>query len=180
VVSGYTTLEVNGNTSGSILDMAQGDVMKGRLVAVSAGFTIETSAGISISLAPAGVERAKFDTSGNFQFNSGYGSVATAYGCRAWARITGGGGSGGLPATGIDAGGNASSLTRNSTGNYTLNFTTSMPDTNYAFSGNQETGNATFVCLIVSYNQYTTGVNFITLNNGTQSDFRYGSVVIFR
>jgi len=118
--------------------------------------------------------------SGNLSFNSGYGSAAVAYGCRAWARITGGGGSGGLPATGIVAGGNASSLTRNSTGNYTLNFTTSMPDADYAFSGNQETGNSTFVCLIVSYNQYTTGVNFITLNNGTQGDFRYGSVAIFR
>jgi hypothetical protein len=120
------------------------------------------------------------DNTAVLKFNSGYGSAAKAYGCRAWARITGGGGSGGLPATGIDAGGNASSLTRNSTGNYTLNFTTSMPDTNYAFSGNQETGNVTFDCLITSYNQYTTGVNFITLNNGTQNDFRYGSLAIFR
>jgi hypothetical protein len=127
-----------------------------------------------------GTERVRITAAGLFQYNNGYGSVATVYGCRAWARITGGGGSGGLPATGIDAGGNASSLVRNSTGNYTLNFTNSMPDTNYAFSGNQETGNITFVCLIISYNQYTTGVNFITLNNGTQSDFRYGSVAIFR
>jgi hypothetical protein len=63
-ISGYTTLEVNGNTSGSILDMAQGDAMKGRLVAVSAGFTIETSAGVPLNFAPAGVNRMTITSAG--------------------------------------------------------------------------------------------------------------------
>jgi hypothetical protein len=63
-IGGYTTLEVNGNTSGSILDMAQGDAMKGRLVAVSAGFTIETSAGIPLAFAPAGTTRMTISTTG--------------------------------------------------------------------------------------------------------------------
>jgi hypothetical protein len=63
-ISGYTTLEVNGNTSGSILDMAQGDAMKGRLVAVSGGFTVETSAGIPINLAPAGTTRMTISSAG--------------------------------------------------------------------------------------------------------------------
>jgi hypothetical protein len=31
-----------------------------------------------------GAERARIDSSGNFKFNSGYGSAATAYGVRAW------------------------------------------------------------------------------------------------
>lgn len=36
-----------------------------------------------------GSERMRIDTSGNLQFNSGYGSVATAYGCRAWVNFDG-------------------------------------------------------------------------------------------
>jgi len=64
------------------------------------------------------------DASRNLRFNSGYGSVATAYGCRAWVKFNG---------TGVIANnGNVSSVTKNSTGNYTVNFTTSMPDVNYS------------------------------------------------
>jgi len=65
------------------------------------------------------------DGVGNFQMNSGYGSVATAYGCRAWASIVGSSGS-------VSAGGNISSVTRNASGNYSVNMTTAMPDANYA------------------------------------------------
>jgi hypothetical protein len=67
--------------------------------------------------------------SGNLQFNSGYGSVATAYGCRAWVNFNGTG----TPA--IRASGNVTSITDNGTGDYTVNFTTAMPDANYAVSG---------------------------------------------
>jgi hypothetical protein len=67
--------------------------------------------------------------SGNLQFNSGYGSVATAYGCRAWVNFNGTG----TPA--IRASGNVSSITDNGTGDYTVNFTTAMPDANYSVSG---------------------------------------------
>ena len=63
---------------------------------------------------------------GLFQFNSGYGSVATAYGCRAWVNFNGTG------TVAIRASGNVSSITDNNTGDYTVNFTTAMPDANYA------------------------------------------------
>ncbi len=126
------------------------------------------------------LERARIDSSSNFQMNSGFGSVATAYGCRVWARVTGGGGSGGLPATSLVAGGNASSFVKNSTGQYTLNFTNAMPDTTYAVSTNQETGNVTFASTIVSYNQYTGSVQVVSDNNSVQADFRYGSIAVFR
>lgn len=62
----------------------------------------------------------------NFQFNSGYGSVATAYGCRAWVNFNGTG------TVAIRASGNVSSITDNGTGTYTVNFTNAMPDANYA------------------------------------------------
>ena len=64
--------------------------------------------------------------SGNLQFNSGYGSVATAYGCRAWVNFNGTG----TPA--IRASGNVSSITDIATGTYTVNLTNTISDANYA------------------------------------------------
>ena len=69
------------------------------------------------------------DSSYNLKFNSGYGSAATAYGCRAWVNFNGTG------TVAIRASGNVSSITDNGTGDYTVNFTTAMPDTNYTISG---------------------------------------------
>jgi len=77
----------------------------------------------------AGVVRAILDTSGNFKFNSGYGSPATAYGCRAWVNFNGTG------TVAIRASGNVSSITDNGTGDYTVNFTVAMSDGNYSQSG---------------------------------------------
>ena len=68
----------------------------------------------------------EFDSSGNFKFNSGYGSVATAFGCRAWVNFNGTG------TVAIRASGNVTSITDNGTGDYTVNFTTAMPDANYS------------------------------------------------
>lgn len=66
------------------------------------------------------------DTSGNFKFASGYGSVATAYGCRAWVNFNGTG------TVAIRASGNVSSITDYGTGHYGVNLTNAMPDTNYS------------------------------------------------
>jgi hypothetical protein len=51
--------------------------------------------------------------------------TAPIYPCRAWVNFNGTG----TPA--IRASGNVSSITDNGTGDYTLNFTTAMPDVNY-------------------------------------------------
>jgi hypothetical protein len=67
-----------------------------------------------------------WDSAGVFQFNSGYGSVATVYGCRAWVNFNGTG------TVAIRASGNVSSITDNGTGNYTVNLTNAMPDANYS------------------------------------------------
>lgn len=72
----------------------------------------------------------QLDTSGNLAFNSGYGSAATAYGCRAWVNFNGTT----SPGT-IRSSGNVSSVTKNGTGDYTVNFTNSMPDVNYSMVG---------------------------------------------
>jgi hypothetical protein len=66
------------------------------------------------------------NASGNIQFNSGYGTTATAYGCRAWVNFVGSAGSN------IRGSGNVSSVTYNAAGDYTVNFTTALVDANYA------------------------------------------------
>jgi hypothetical protein len=63
---------------------------------------------------------------GTLSFNSGYGSSAVAYGCRAWVNFNGAG------TVAIRGSGNVSSITDNGTGDYTVNFTTAMVDANYA------------------------------------------------
>jgi hypothetical protein len=72
---------------------------------------------------------AQVTTAGNLLFNSGYGSAAVAYGCRAWVNFNGTG----TPA--IRASGNVSSITDHGVGDYTINFTSSMPDANYSVAG---------------------------------------------
>jgi hypothetical protein len=64
--------------------------------------------------------------SGNLSFNSGYGSAAVAYGCRAWVNFNGTG------TVAIRASGNVTSITDNGVGLYTVNFTTAMSDANYS------------------------------------------------
>ena len=71
-------------------------------------------------------ERMRIDSSGNLRFNSGYGSVATAYGVRAWVNFNGTG------TVAIRDDGNVSSITDNGTGDYTVNFSNAMPDVNYS------------------------------------------------
>jgi len=77
---------------------------------------------------------------GDFKMNSGYGSVATAYGCRAWVNFDGTG------TVAIRASGNVSSVTDNGTGDYTVNFTTAMPDANYSVVG-VSSGNGSAISL---------------------------------
>jgi hypothetical protein len=81
-----------------------------------------------IGFAEGGAQCGEFDASGNFLMNSGYGSVAVAYGCRAWVNFNGTG------TVAIRASGNVTSITDNGIGDYTVNFTTAMPDTNYSVS----------------------------------------------
>lgn len=74
------------------------------------------------------VERMRIDSSGNILFDSGYGSVALAYAVRAWVSFNGTNGT-------IFASQGVTSVTRNTIGDYRVNFNFTMPDANYAVSG---------------------------------------------
>jgi hypothetical protein len=83
---------------------------------------------------------------------------APLYGARAWVNFNGTG------TVAIRASGNVSSITDNGTGDYTVNFTTAMPDANYAFSA------------LCGYNTGITESAFVTINTSvvpTTSAYRF-------
>jgi hypothetical protein len=117
--------------------------------------------------------------SGDIQFNSGYGSVATAYGCRAWVNFNGTG------TVAIRGSGNVSSITDVSTGRYNVNFTTAMPDTNYSpvafLNGEGGTNEGSFVAAgLWGLNNLTTGSFRAEYYNGGYVDSALVFVAVFR
>jgi len=100
---------------------------------------------------------------------------APSYSARAWVNFNGTG------TVAIRASGNVSSITDNGTGNYTVNFTNSMPDTSYAILG--MTAYAGGVCEEVSAPIRTvSAVKILTpqTTNGAPTDYSNVNVAIFR
>ena len=120
------------------------------------------------------------DSSANLQFNSGYGSVATAYGVRAWVNYDG------RVSVGIRNSGNVSSVTDTATGDYTINFINAMPDVNYSITS----ANATYLLSTTDYRWFSFVTSVSTssfrvktniVQNGTSTtDSEYVSHVVFR
>jgi hypothetical protein len=108
------------------------------------------------------------------QFNSGYGSVATAYGCRAWVNFNGTG------TVAIRGSGNVSSITDLGTGIYTANFTNNLPDTNgIALVSAKISGQPSYGTL--NNGIATTGVTIETYTtSGTQGDANFVYIGVFR
>ena len=156
-----SSVVISGDTSGQV-------TLAAPAVAGSNTITLPASTGTAIIS----------DASANIQFNSGYGSVATAYGCRAWVNFNGTG------TVAIRASGNVTSITDNGTGDYTVNFTTSMPDANYAFFGTAGRSASNADSLVnenVSTVPTTSAVRFgTTTGAGTLTDMSYVNVSIFR
>lgn len=94
---------------------------------------------------------------------------APIYACRGWVNFNGTG------TVAIRASGNVSSITDNATGNYTVNFTTAMPDANYATSAASVLNQTAYQVLSSS------AVQIFTQNSsGVPVDPSDVSVVIFR
>ena len=139
------------DSSNAFLSAKCGSV-EGFVNVTSSAVNLESSSSIPVTFSPGGTLRGRFDTSGNLQFNSGYGSVATAYGVRAWIHFNGGASTIG---TG-DASRNVSSVTDNGTGDYTINFSNNMPDANYCIFGSA-TWTSTYGAVVFVYRDTTNG-----------------------
>ena len=97
--------------------------------------------------------------------------TAPIYGCRAWVNFDGTGTTGTNMT--IRGSGNVASVYKNGTGDYTITFTTAMPDTNYAptFGGyNTGSGDGDWITACNGGSgSYPTGVNTGSLRVSTYS-----------
>ena len=103
------------------------------------------------------------------QFNDG-GGTQTGTLCRAWAKFNGTAGT-------LTSSFNVSSITKNATGNYNVNFTNAMPDANYSgsFCGNG------LAQIPVFYSPTTGNVQVLYYNTaGTPVDNTICVLTIFR
>ena len=108
--------------------------------------------------------------------NGNQSGSAPIYGCRAWCNFDG-------TLTGTNApraGGNVTSVTRNSVGDYTVNFTTAMPDANYLASPMPGSGGT--ITGVIGTTSQTTSAYRMTYSNtsGGNSDSSFAGVSIFR
>jgi hypothetical protein len=121
------------DSDNAIADFKTNNASGDLLIRSSGGYVRVRSTGTNeMAFLSAGTERMRIDSAGTLQFNSGYGSVAPAYGCRAWVNFNGTG------TVAIRASGNVSSITDLGTGAYRVNFATAMPDANYAVATSGE------------------------------------------
>jgi len=110
-----TFVSNNGATQLGYIGFQESEAMIGTMSSRNLSFTTNNTV------------RMQLDTSGNLKYNSGYGSVATAYGVRAWVKFNGSTGN-------VNESGNVSSITDQGTGYYLVNFSSSLIDTGYAVS----------------------------------------------
>jgi hypothetical protein len=101
--------------------------------------------------------------------------TAPLFMARAWVNFNGTG------TVAIRASGNVSSITDNGTGNYTINFTTAMPDANYTATGMcNDNGNTTSISYRTGGLFSTTQFQIATSATATLTDNAQCLVAIFR
>mgnify|MGYP003655133755 CR=1 FL=1 len=119
--------------------------------------------------------------SGNVKFNGWINDDNSEnYKCRAWVNFNGSG------TVAIRASGNVSSITDNGTGDYTVNFTTAMPDANYCAAGSIGNGDvavSTTAAARQGVNATTSYRYSSTYANATAGgifDYAFQMIAIFR
>jgi hypothetical protein len=132
----------------------------------------------STAEAQAGTENTKSLSALRLREGLNASGTAPIYACRAWVNFNGTG------TVGIRSSGNVSSITDNGTGDYTVNFTTAMPDEDYAVcvGGSRITSGGTdYGYQIQTWEQLAGSVRFNTPStSGANTDWARVSLAIFR
>jgi hypothetical protein len=161
------------NTSGQLYVGIDGS--SGGTTGVAYGAYIYNSSNTPLTFHTNATERMRITSDGSLQFNSGYGSVATAYGCRAWINFNGTG------TIAIRNSGGVTSIADNGTGLYTVNLSFTMPDVNYAITLTGGNGLNTETVASVKDNPTTSSFAIRTATDaGTASDRLYVYAALFR
>ena len=142
---------------------------------------IQTLTASPIRFSPNSTERARITSDGDLKFNSGYGSVATAYGVRAWIAFKA------ASNANITRGSGNATMTDHGTGDFTMNFTTAMPDSAYCVVGSAGynsgqivlglTGSGTHSSPQTSGFRFTIRANY---NNASLMDEEYVNLMVVR
>ena len=101
---------------------------------------------------------------------------APSYSARAWVNFNG------VGTVAIRGSGNVSSITDNGVGDYTVNFTTAMPDANYVYNINGDRGGSATVRYNTTSAVVSSSLRFQTRENQTPAtdDEEFIRVAIFR
>jgi hypothetical protein len=101
--------------------------------------------------------------------------TAPIYPCRAWVNWNGTG------TVAIRGSGNVSSITDDGTGSYTINFSTSMPDQNYACVGSAVNSSSFLTCITSASNNQVASIGLrVTTDAGSLVDPNFAYYAIFR
>ena len=143
-------------------------------------YTSDDSGELIIHRTASNTQTFKITAAGLVQFDSGFGSVVTAYGVRAWADIYW---NSGTPTA--RANGNVSSISDDGTGDMTISFSTAMPDTNYAcLVSGDDYGNSSYPGFNVGFptrGKTTGGVSLnATQKDGTARDIAAVNFAVIR
>ena len=123
------------------------------------------------------------DTDSTFDARTALNATGSApiYACRAWVNFNGNG------TVAIRSSGNVSSITDNGTGNFTVNFTTAMPDANYATVCSSANSGSTWPRIIgagthsnSTYSTSQVGLYIISPSDQTSQDQDRVQVAVFR
>jgi hypothetical protein len=168
VSGGSIMTDSGGSTSSPSLMISSGALGTAGLYAPAAN-----TLGIVVSA----TERMRIDSSGAFSAVIPSGSTLyPSYWCRAWVNFNGTG------TVAIRASGNVTSITDNGVGDYTVNFTTAMPDTSYSpvGVGSNATGDGT--SMVNSSTAPTTSAwrTNCKVYGSTQFDPTYAYIAVFR
>jgi hypothetical protein len=186
-VSGSTITFASNLETGDVIDFIQilGNVLD---LGVPSDNTVTTAklSDSSVSLAKltaTGTKDATTFLRGDNTFNApSVASLSTAsgsapsYSARAWVNFNGTG------TVAINGNGNVSSITDNGTGDYTVNFTTAMSDTNYSVVATKQNTatNVSSGIAETTANRTTSSVRITTFENANLTDSNNVSVAVFR
>lgn len=181
-------LSVVGSATATYINVNSGDdvssvgVLFGGTTGPSNGQVIYNPSTNTMDFVTGGTGRARINSVGQRStvIPSGSATYYPAYDCRAWVNFNGTG------AVAIRASGNVSSITDNGTGNYTVNFSTAMPDASYAVSGFANYAASSAPAGLVTYGSgYSPSTSAVQIGvgnstTGTGIDVPYVNVAIHR
>ena len=149
------------------------------------GTTVSVDSGLNIKPAFSALDSSASNgpTSGTAVTKS---TTLPLFGCRAWVNFNG------TSTTSISsedccairASGNVSKVVRNGTGDYTVNFTTAMPDANYAIVGsNVGSSSDYYYSYVTSYGTALSASScrfILRHHDGTTNNMNYVHIAVFR